>query len=58
VKEKQHIMDALSFTFLAHRVATNPAYYDCTSSRDENLSRIVDKLWLVNVEEAFVTTAR
>ncbi|KAE9410344.1 Sec63-domain-containing protein [Gymnopus androsaceus JB14] len=58
VKEKQHVMDALSFTFLAHRVATNPAHYDCTSSRDENLSRIVDKLWLVNLEEAFVTTAR
>ncbi|KAJ7283771.1 Sec63-domain-containing protein [Mycena rebaudengoi] len=43
--EKQHLVDALSFTFLARRVATNPTYYDCvSSSRDENLSRIVDDL--------------
>ncbi|KAJ4467551.1 Sec63-domain-containing protein [Lentinula aciculospora] len=46
LKSKQHVMEALSFTFLAHRVATNPTYYDCPSlSRDENLSRIVDRLW-------------
>lgn len=42
---KQHIVDALSFTFLARRIVSNPAYYDCTTgSRDENLSRIVDTL--------------
>jgi antiviral helicase SLH1 len=43
--DKQQLVDALSFTFLAHRIATNPTYYDCVSnSRDENLSRIVDDL--------------
>lgn len=42
---KQQAIDALSFTFLARRVVTNPAYYDAESgSRDEKLSRIVDKL--------------
>ncbi|KAJ3793124.1 Sec63-domain-containing protein [Lentinula aff. detonsa] len=45
LERKQHTMDALSFTFLAHRVVSNPTYYDCPSrSRDENLSRIVDRL--------------
>ncbi|KAJ6629115.1 Sec63-domain-containing protein [Mycena sp. CBHHK59/15] len=44
-RDKQQLVDALSFTFLAHRIATNPTYYDCVSdSRDENLSRIVDDL--------------
>ncbi|KAG5637451.1 hypothetical protein H0H81_004468 [Sphagnurus paluster] len=39
------VMDILSFTFLARRVVRNPAYYDCTStSRDENLSRVVDRV--------------
>ncbi|KAJ7904375.1 Sec63-domain-containing protein [Mycena olivaceomarginata] len=43
--DKQQLVDALSFTFLAHRITTNPTYYDCVSnSRDENLSRIVDDL--------------
>ncbi|KAJ7179176.1 Sec63 Brl domain-containing protein [Mycena filopes] len=43
--DKQQLVDALSFTFLAQRIATNPTYYDCVStSRDENLSRIVDDL--------------
>jgi antiviral helicase SLH1 len=43
--DKQQLVDALSFTFLAHRIATNPTYYDCvSSSRYENLSRIVDDL--------------
>ncbi|GLB33685.1 putative sec63 Brl domain containing protein [Lyophyllum shimeji] len=42
---EQDALDALSFTFLARRVVTNPAYYGSTStSRDENLSRIVDKV--------------
>jgi len=44
-QDKQQIVDALSFTFLAQRIASNPTYYDCTSSsRDENLSRVVDNL--------------
>ncbi|KAF7301385.1 hypothetical protein MIND_00703700 [Mycena indigotica] len=43
--DKQQIVDALSFTFLAHRIVSNPTYYDCVgSSRDENLSRLVDDL--------------
>ncbi|KAJ3810639.1 Sec63-domain-containing protein [Lentinula lateritia] len=46
LKSKQHLMDLLSFTFLARRVVTNPSYYDCHSrSQDENLSRFVDQLW-------------
>lgn len=45
--DKQQIVDALSFTFLARRIETNPTYYDCTgTTRDENLSLIVDKLVL------------
>ncbi|KAF7355212.1 putative helicase mug81 [Mycena sanguinolenta] len=43
--DKQQLVDALSFTFLAHRIATNPTFYDCVSdSQDKNLSRIVDDL--------------
>nr|GAT54051.1 predicted protein [Mycena chlorophos] len=43
--DKQQLVDALSFTFLARRIATNPTYYDCAgSARDENLSRLVDDL--------------
>ncbi|THV08678.1 Sec63-domain-containing protein [Dendrothele bispora CBS 962.96] len=42
---KQDLVDALSFTFLAQRVVTNPAYYDCEStSRGKNLSWIADQL--------------
>ncbi|KAG6832920.1 hypothetical protein H0H92_004804 [Tricholoma furcatifolium] len=42
---EQDLLDVLSFTFLARRVVSNPAFYDCTSTdRDENLSRIVDKV--------------
>ncbi|CAK5275707.1 unnamed protein product [Mycena citricolor] len=41
----QQLVDALSFTFLSRRLASNPTYYDCLqSSRDENLSRTVDDL--------------
>lgn len=43
--KKQDFADFLSFTFLSHRIRSNPAYYDCvTSNRDENLSRFIDKL--------------
>lgn len=43
--EKQHLVDALSFTFLARRVATNPVYYaGVPGKRDEILSRIADSL--------------
>jgi len=42
---KQQAVDALSFTFLARRVVSNPMYYDASpNSRDENLSRILDRL--------------
>jgi antiviral helicase SLH1 len=41
-------VQALGFTFLARRVARNPAYYDASGSRDEFLSRLADEL-----EEAF-----
>ncbi|KAK0491096.1 Sec63-domain-containing protein [Armillaria novae-zelandiae] len=45
LQSKQDMVDVLSFTFLAQRISTNPAYYDCSSdSRDGNLSRIVDGL--------------
>jgi antiviral helicase SLH1 len=49
--KEQQIVDALSFTFLARRLITNPTYYDCVStSRDENISRIVDKLFTKSPE--------
>lgn len=42
---KQQAVDALSFTFLARRVVSNPVYYDASpNSRDETLSRVVDTL--------------
>lgn len=45
IVNKQQAVDALSSTFLARRIASNPTYYDATSnSYDESLSRIVDKL--------------
>ncbi|KAK0468427.1 Sec63 Brl domain-containing protein [Desarmillaria tabescens] len=45
LQSKQDMVDVLSFTFLAQRISTNPAYYDCSSdSRDGKLSRIVDGL--------------
>ena len=44
--KKQDLINILSFSFLARRVATNPSYYDCTSTdRNGNLSRIVDGLF-------------
>ena len=43
--DKQRVIDALSFTFLAQRVASNPSYYGFTKkNQDENLSTIVDQL--------------
>jgi antiviral helicase SLH1 len=40
---KQHVVDVLSFTFLAQRVVSNPSYYGFTArERDQNLSAIAD----------------
>ena len=44
IRNKQEGVQALSWTFLARRVASNPTYYDSKGIRDECLSRIVDKL--------------
>lgn len=46
IKTKQDGADALSFTFLAQRLQSNPAYYGAASSgtRSERLSRVVDDL--------------
>ncbi|TBU58370.1 Sec63-domain-containing protein [Dichomitus squalens] len=45
IADKQQGVDALSFTFLARRLVSNPAYYDARSiAVNELLSRIVDKL--------------
>ncbi|KAL0949691.1 hypothetical protein HGRIS_009728 [Hohenbuehelia grisea] len=45
IQDRQQAVDALSFTFLARRIASNPVYYDCTQGhRDESLSRVVDQL--------------
>lgn len=45
LKTKQDGVDALSFTFLARRLESNPVYYDTLAvSMDERLSRIVDDL--------------
>ncbi|KAF8812579.1 Sec63-domain-containing protein [Phlegmacium glaucopus] len=43
--DKQQVVDALSFTFLAQRVISNPSYYGFTTrNQDEDLSAIVDQL--------------
>ena len=45
ISDKQQGVDVLSFTFLARRLVSNPAYYDARSiAVNELLSRIVDKL--------------
>ena len=45
IKDKQQAVDMLSFTFLARRLVSNPAYYDARSTAvNELLSRIVDGL--------------
>jgi len=43
--DKQRVIDALSFTFFAQRVISNPSYYGFTNrNQDESLSAIVDQL--------------
>jgi antiviral helicase SLH1 len=45
IRTKQDAIQALSFTFLARRLVSNPVYYDMEAgSQDEVLSRIVDRL--------------
>jgi antiviral helicase SLH1 len=44
IRNKQEGVQALAWTFLARRVASNPTYYDNKGTRDECLSRIVDNL--------------
>ncbi|KAI0335591.1 Sec63-domain-containing protein [Cubamyces sp. BRFM 1775] len=45
IPDKQAAVDVLSFTFLARRLVSNPAYYDAKSTAvNELLSRIVDQL--------------
>jgi antiviral helicase SLH1 len=46
IASKQDCVDALSFTYLAQRLETNPAYYDASpGNREHNISRYVDTLW-------------
>ncbi|KAF9483938.1 Sec63-domain-containing protein [Pholiota conissans] len=43
--DKQRLIDALSFTFLSHRLVSNPSYYGFTNrDRSENLSAIADQI--------------
>jgi antiviral helicase SLH1 len=44
IRNKQEGVQALTWTFLAQRVASNPTHYDNKGTRDECLSRIVDDL--------------
>ncbi|EKM59388.1 uncharacterized protein PHACADRAFT_137065 [Phanerochaete carnosa HHB-10118-sp] len=46
IRNRQDGVDALSFTFLSHRLQTNPVFYDAPSEGDKSyrLSRIVDDL--------------
>lgn len=46
IRNKQDGIDALSFTFLSHRLQTNPVFYDASSEggKSDRLSRIVDDL--------------
>lgn len=44
ISNKHEGVQALSLTFLAQRIVSNPTYYDCKGTRDECLSRIVDEL--------------
>lgn len=46
IRDKQDVLDALSFTYLARRLESNPNYYDASSgSKAEVLSRVVDKFY-------------
>lgn len=46
VRNEQDALDALSYTFLARRLESNPNYYDVLpDAKDENVSRIVDRLY-------------
>ena len=43
---EEQAVDALSFSYLARRIKSNPSYYDCTPTDDlENLTRLVDALF-------------
>ncbi|KAF8592674.1 Sec63-domain-containing protein [Ramaria rubella] len=43
---KQDCLEALSLTFLARRLETNPTYYDAIlGKREQYMSRYVDRLW-------------
>jgi len=44
ISSKHEGVQALSLTFLAQRIVSNPTYYDCKGTRNECLSRIVDEL--------------
>jgi antiviral helicase SLH1 len=45
IKTKEQAVEALSWTFLARKLVTNPVYYDASSlSIEDSLSRIVDAL--------------
>ena len=44
ISSKHEGVQALSLTFLAQRIVSNPTYYDCKGTRDERLSRIIDEL--------------
>lgn len=44
ISSKHEGVQALSLTFLAQRIVSNPTYYDSKGTRDERLSRIVDEL--------------
>jgi antiviral helicase SLH1 len=45
MKTPQDVMEFLSSTFLARRIAHNPSYYDAEGDRTTYLSRLVDGLW-------------
>jgi antiviral helicase SLH1 len=44
IRNKQEGVQALAWTFLARRAASNPTYYGSKGTRDECLSKIVDEL--------------
>lgn len=45
VKSRQTLLEALSTTYLSHRVASNPSYYDVTGGfRQDSLSHLVDDI--------------